>query len=121
MVPSCRVSSTRRPSHARRQRSPSKCSCVRCPSVRYLTIAKLGKSIHIRAGYTLQEKVAIYQPKVALIMLMMQLKKEMASHSRPPGYDPILDHSKPKTKSVKKNKRKKEKRLQATIEKEKKS
>lgn len=42
----------------------------------------------------------------------MQLKKEMASLQEvPPGYDPVLD-AKPKTKSVKRNERKKEKRLQ---------
>ncbi|XP_057738954.1 partner of Y14 and mago [Arachis stenosperma] len=73
----------------------------------------LRKAIRIRAGYTPQEEVAIYQPKAAL------LKKEMASHSGPPGYDPALDNSKPKTKSVKRNERKKEKRLQAALEKEK--
>ncbi|MED6157433.1 hypothetical protein PIB30_023004 [Stylosanthes scabra] len=73
----------------------------------------LRKPIRIRAGYTPQEEVAIYQPKAAL------LKKEMASQSGPPGYDPDLDNSKPKTKSVKRNERKKEKRLQAALEKEK--
>lgn len=41
----------------------------------------------------------------------MQWKKEMASQAGPPGYDPELD-PKPKTKSVKRNERKKEKRLQ---------
>jgi hypothetical protein len=35
----------------------------------------------------------------------------MASQAGPPGYDPELD-AKPKTKSVKRNERKKEKRLQ---------
>ena len=43
--------------------------------------------------------------------MMMQLRKEIASQSGPPGYDPSLD-AKPKTKSVKRNERKKEKRLQ---------
>lgn len=41
-----------------------------------------------------------------------QWKKEMtAAQDLPPGYDPALD-VKPKTKSVKRNERKKEKRLQ---------
>ncbi|XP_045817822.1 partner of Y14 and mago-like [Trifolium pratense] len=65
------------------------------------------KQVRIRAGYTPQDEVAIYQPKPAL------MRKEMASHIGPPGYDPQLD-SKPKTKAVKRNERKKEKkRLQA--------
>lgn len=43
----------------------------------------------------------------------MQLKKEMASQDGgPPGYDPTPDNTKPKTKAVKRNERKKEKRLQ---------
>lgn len=67
----------------------------------------LRKPVRIRAGYTPQDEVAIYQPKPAL------MRKEMASHIGPPGYDPQLD-SKPKTKAVKRNERKKEKkRLQA--------
>ncbi|KAL5564055.1 hypothetical protein UlMin_033802 [Ulmus minor] len=67
----------------------------------------LRKPIRIRAGYVPQDEVAIYQSKGAL------LKKEMASHEVvPPGYDPALD-TKPKSKSVKRNERKKEKRLQA--------
>lgn len=43
-----------------------------------------------------------------------QLKKEMESlETVPPGYDPELDAiSKPKSKSAKRNERKKEKRLQ---------
>lgn len=41
----------------------------------------------------------------------MQWKKEMESQVVPPGYDPAMD-VKPKTKSVKRNERKKEKRLQ---------
>jgi hypothetical protein len=45
----------------------------------------------------------------------MQMRKEMASHIGPPGYDPQLD-SKPKTKAVKRNERKKEKkRLQVSL------
>ncbi|KAK4271129.1 hypothetical protein QN277_019866 [Acacia crassicarpa] len=73
----------------------------------------LRKPIRIRAGYTPQDEVAIYQSKGAL------LKKEQASsQAGPPGYDPSLD-TKPKSKSVKRNERKKEKRHQATLEKEK--
>ncbi|KAF7803652.1 partner of Y14 and mago-like [Senna tora] len=72
----------------------------------------LRKPYRIRAGYTPQEEVAIYQSKGAL------LKKEQASQAGPPGYDPALD-AKPKSKSVKRNERKKEKRLQAALEKEK--
>ncbi|KAJ1434988.1 putative partner of Y14-mago protein [Sesbania bispinosa] len=51
---------------------------------------------------------------------MMQLRKEIASQTGPPGYDPESD-TKPKTKAVKRNERKKEKRLQAALEKEKNS
>ncbi|GAU43300.1 hypothetical protein TSUD_389990 [Trifolium subterraneum] len=54
----------------------------------------LRKPVRIRAGYVPQDEVAIYQPKPAL------MRKEMASHIGPPGYDPQLD-SKPKTKAVK--------------------
>ncbi|KAI9087173.1 hypothetical protein K1719_030808 [Acacia pycnantha] len=71
----------------------------------------LRKPIRIRAGYTPQDEVAIYQSRGAL------LKKEQASsQTGPPGYDPSLD-AKPKSKSVKRNERKKEKRHQATLEK----
>ncbi|OMO79934.1 Exon junction complex, Pym [Corchorus capsularis] len=70
----------------------------------------LRKPIRIRAGYVPQEEVAIYQSKGAL------WKKEMASQVGPPGYDPTQD-AKPKTKSAKRNERKKEKRLQAALEK----
>ncbi|KAG6652973.1 hypothetical protein CIPAW_05G042800 [Carya illinoinensis] len=66
----------------------------------------LRKPIRIRAGYVPQEEVAIYQSKGTL------WKKEMSSQVGPPGYDPELD-TKPKSKSVKRNERKKEKRLQA--------
>ncbi|OAY44890.1 partner of Y14 and mago isoform X2 [Manihot esculenta] len=72
----------------------------------------LRKPIRIRAGYVPQDEVAIYQSKGAL------LKKEMQSQVVPPGYDPDLD-VKHKTKSVKRNERKKEKRLQAALEKRK--
>lgn len=88
----------------------------------------LRKPIRIRAGYTPQDEVAIYQPKGALVCILQfsrfrmprhlshssfssfQLKKEMGS-AAPPGYDPHAD-PKPKTKSVKRNERKKEKRIQ---------
>ncbi|KAK9077104.1 hypothetical protein SSX86_005440 [Deinandra increscens subsp. villosa] len=67
----------------------------------------LRKPIRIRAGYVPQDEVAIYKSKGAL------LKKEM--ESIPPGYDPLevdVVISKPKSKSAKRNERKKEKRLQ---------
>ncbi|XP_028092154.1 partner of Y14 and mago-like isoform X2 [Camellia sinensis] len=71
----------------------------------------LRKPIRIRAGYVPQDEVAIYQSKGAL------WKKEMQSlQDVPPGYDQVLD-SKPKTKSAKRNERKKEKRLQAALDK----
>uniref|UniRef100_A0A5B6YL06 Putative partner of Y14 and mago n=1 Tax=Davidia involucrata TaxID=16924 RepID=A0A5B6YL06_DAVIN len=70
----------------------------------------LRKPIRIRAGYVPQDEVAIYQSKGAL------WKKEMASQEVPPGYDPDLD-AKPRTKSAKRNERKKEKRQQAALDK----
>ncbi|XWS40309.1 hypothetical protein CRYUN_Cryun18bG0129500 [Craigia yunnanensis] len=70
----------------------------------------LRKPIRIRAGYVPQEEVAIYQSKGAL------LKMEMGSQVVPPGSDPPAD-TKLKTKSAKRNERKKEKRLQAALEK----
>ncbi|KGN43775.1 partner of Y14 and mago [Cucumis sativus] len=73
----------------------------------------LRKPIRIRAGYVPQEEVAIYQSKGAL------WKKEMASHDGPPGYEPPTTDVKTKTKSAKRNERKKEKRLQAAHEKDK--
>ncbi|CAL1385490.1 unnamed protein product [Linum trigynum] len=70
----------------------------------------LRKPIRIRAGYVPQDEVAIYQSKGAL------WKKEMESQqSVPPGYDPV--DAKPKSKAAKRNERKKEKRLQAALEK----
>lgn len=48
---------------------------------------------------------------VCYCLSVMQWKKEMTSQEGPPGYEPIPD-TKPKTKSVKRNERKKEKRLQ---------
>ncbi|WOL18500.1 partner of Y14 and mago [Canna indica] len=71
----------------------------------------LRKPIRIRAGYVPQDEVAIYQSKGALL-------KKASEPEVPPGYDPALAE-KPKTKSAKRNERKKEKRLQATLEKEK--
>ncbi|WOG87105.1 hypothetical protein DCAR_0206327 [Daucus carota subsp. sativus] len=71
----------------------------------------LRKPIRIRAGYVPQDEVAIYQSKGAL------WKKEMESlEGMPPGCDPALD-AKPKTKSAKRNERKKEKRIQAAVDK----
>uniref|UniRef100_A0A0D6R617 WIBG Mago-binding domain-containing protein n=1 Tax=Araucaria cunninghamii TaxID=56994 RepID=A0A0D6R617_ARACU len=66
----------------------------------------LRKPIRIRAGYVPQEEVAIYQSKGAL------MRKSMPEV--PPGYDPVAD-AKPKTKSAKRNERKKEKKHQASI------
>ncbi|ERM95276.1 partner of Y14 and mago [Amborella trichopoda] len=66
----------------------------------------LRKPIRIRAGYVPQEEVAIYQSKGAL------WKKGLPEV--PPGYDPELN-AMPKTKSAKRNERKKEKRLQAAL------
>ncbi|KAI4367454.1 hypothetical protein MLD38_023190 [Melastoma candidum] len=72
----------------------------------------LRKPVRIRAGYVPQEEVAIYQSKGAL------WRKEMAaSQEVPPGYYPVPE-GKPKTKSAKRNERKKEKRLQAALEKD---
>ncbi|XP_035846598.1 partner of Y14 and mago-like [Helianthus annuus] len=58
----------------------------------------LRKPIPIKAGYTLQDEVAIYKSKGALVYYA-------------PSYDPEVDVSKPKTKSAKRNERKKEKHL----------
>ncbi|KAL8553645.1 hypothetical protein ACS0TY_002086 [Phlomoides rotata] len=69
----------------------------------------LRKPIRIRAGYSPQDEVAVYQSKGAL------WKKEMtALEEVPPGYDPVVE-SKPKSKSAKRNERKKEKRQQAAL------
>lgn len=70
----------------------------------------LRKPIRIRAGYVPQEEVAIYQSKGTL------WRKEMESQVGPPGFDPEMDATKPKSKSVKRNERKKEKRQQAALE-----
>ncbi|KAI3509350.1 hypothetical protein L1887_24570 [Cichorium endivia] len=64
----------------------------------------LRKPIRIRAGYVPQDEVAVYKSKGS------QLKEKTV----PPGYDPEEDVvNKPKSKSAKRNERKKEKRLQA--------
>ncbi|KAL5704235.1 hypothetical protein ACHQM5_022688 [Ranunculus cassubicifolius] len=68
----------------------------------------LRKPIRIRAGYTPQDEIAIYQSKGVL------LRKSMPEI--PPGYDPVVE-SKPKTKAAKRNERKKEKKQQAALEK----
>lgn len=67
----------------------------------------LRKPVRIRAGYTPQDEVAIYQSKGTL------MRKAAESHVTP-GYDPALD-AKLKTKSAKRNERKKEKKLQAAL------
>lgn len=72
----------------------------------------LRKSIRIRAGYVPQDEVPIYQSKGAL----WRKEMELASQDVPPGYDPVLD-VKPKSKSAKRNERKKEKRLKAALNK----
>ncbi|KAK4401930.1 Partner of Y14 and mago [Sesamum angolense] len=61
----------------------------------------LRKPIRIRAGYVPQDEVAIYQSKGSL------WRKEMAATQEvPPGYDPVVE-AKPKSKSAKRNERKK--------------
>ncbi|KAL0917448.1 hypothetical protein M5K25_012509 [Dendrobium thyrsiflorum] len=67
----------------------------------------LRKPIRIRAGYIPQDEVAIYQSKGTLM-------RKAAESLVPPGYDPALD-AKLKTKSAKRNERKKEKKLQAAL------
>lgn len=67
----------------------------------------LRKPIRIRAGYVPQDEVAIYQSKGALL-------KKGAATELPPGCDPVLD-AKPKTKSAKRNERKRGKKQQAAI------
>ncbi|KAK6938460.1 WIBG, Mago-binding [Dillenia turbinata] len=47
------------------------------------------------------------------------MRKAIRIRAVPPGYDPVLD-AKPKTKSAKRNERRKEKKLQASLDKEKK-
>lgn len=69
----------------------------------------LRKPIRIRAGYVPQEEVAIYQSKGTL------WRKEIESQVGPPGYDPEME-AKPKSKALKRNERKKEKRQQAALE-----
>ncbi|KAD4179387.1 hypothetical protein E3N88_28015 [Mikania micrantha] len=68
----------------------------------------LRKPIRIRAGYVPQDEVAIYKSKGALLKQEMELLETV-----PPGYDPEVDVvCKPKSKSAKRNERKKEKRSQ---------
>ncbi|XP_078441205.1 partner of Y14 and mago-like [Wolffia australiana] len=67
----------------------------------------LRKPVRIRAGYVPQDEVAIYQSKGALL-------KKAAQSEGPPGYDPELD-AKPKTKSAKRNERRKAKKHQAAL------
>ncbi|KAL3685240.1 hypothetical protein R1sor_003262 [Riccia sorocarpa] len=64
----------------------------------------LRKPVRIRAGYTPQDEVAIYQSKGALM--------KQGRPTVPPGYDPE-DAAKPKTKAAKKNEKRKEKKQQA--------
>ncbi|CAH1450612.1 unnamed protein product [Lactuca virosa] len=67
----------------------------------------LRKPIRIRAGFVPQDEVAVYKSKGS------KLKEE----TLPPGYDPEQDVvNKPKSKSAKRNERKKEKRLQGKNE-----
>ncbi|KAL8222725.1 hypothetical protein R6Q57_020124 [Mikania cordata] len=73
----------------------------------------LRKPIRIRAGYVPQDEVAIYKSKGALLKQEMELLETV-----PPGYDPEVDVvCKPKSKSAKRNERKKEKRSQASLDK----
>ncbi|XP_078429770.1 partner of Y14 and mago-like [Wolffia australiana] len=67
----------------------------------------LRKPVRIRAGYVPQDEVAIYQSKGALL-------KKAAQSEGPPGYDPDLD-GKPKTKTAKRNERRKAKKSQAVL------
>ncbi|GER26716.1 partner of Y14-MAGO [Striga asiatica] len=79
----------------------------------------LRKPIRIRAGYTPQDEVAIYQSRGALVSdsCFLQWKKEMAAiHEVPPGYEPV-EETKPKSKAAKRNERKKGKRQQAALDK----
>ncbi|KAH6766956.1 partner of Y14-MAGO [Perilla frutescens var. hirtella] len=72
----------------------------------------LRKPIRIRAGYVPQDEVAIYQSKGSI------WRKEMSSTQEvPPGYDQVAE-PKPKSKSAKRNERKKEKRQQAALNKD---
>ncbi|KZV22730.1 hypothetical protein F511_05362 [Dorcoceras hygrometricum] len=72
----------------------------------------LRKPVRIRAGYVPQDEVAIYQSKGSLWRKEMEAVQEV-----PPGYDPVAADVKPKSKSAKRNERKKEKRQQAALDK----
>ncbi|CAI9765336.1 unnamed protein product [Fraxinus pennsylvanica] len=67
----------------------------------------LRKPVRIRAGYTPQDEVAIYQSRGALWRKEVEATQEV-----PPGYDSAVVEAKPKSKSAKRNERKKEKRQQ---------
>ncbi|KAK4491238.1 hypothetical protein RD792_001971 [Penstemon davidsonii] len=75
----------------------------------------LRKPIRIRAGYVPQDEVAVYKSKGALWKKDMEALQEV-----PPGYDPVVE-TKPKSKSAKRNERKKEKRQQAAVDSDNKS
>lgn len=57
-----------------------------------------------------------FEWEVRGFLCVMQWKKEMSSQAGPPGFDDTTPvDAKPKTKSVKRNERKKEKRLQVCL------
>ncbi|KAG6414884.1 hypothetical protein SASPL_122259 [Salvia splendens] len=66
----------------------------------------LRKPIRIRAGHTPQDEVPIYKSKGSMWKEEMSTVQEV-----PPGYEPVAE-AKPKSKSAKRNERKKEKRQQ---------
>ncbi|KAL0293745.1 UNVERIFIED_CONTAM: Partner of Y14 and mago [Sesamum calycinum] len=72
----------------------------------------LRKPIRIRAGYVPQDEVAIYQSKGAIVME----EGDVGDARGAAGYDQVVE-PKPKSKSAKRNERKKEKRQQAALEK----
>ncbi|XP_073063916.1 partner of Y14 and mago-like [Primulina eburnea] len=73
----------------------------------------LRKPVRIRAGYVPQDEVAIYQSKGLLWRKEMEAVQEVV----PPGYDPAAAEVKSKSKSAKRNERKKEKRQKAALDK----
>ncbi|XP_041994324.1 partner of Y14 and mago-like [Salvia splendens] len=72
----------------------------------------LRKPIRIRAGHTPQDEVPIYKSKGSMWKEEMSTVQEV-----PPGYEPVAE-AKPKSKSAKRNERKKEKRQQAALNKD---